>query len=82
MSSLYLNAILHEGIFVFSSMDDSVTIPASDILMSFKETEGTTIILKKGLADYHQLEYSYLSSWITLGITTSLSMVGLQHRFL
>lgn len=81
MSLVRLNPILNKGIFVFSSMDDSIIIPASDILMSFKEAEGTTIILKKQIADHHQLQYNYIASWITLGITTSLSMIGLTAKF-
>jgi uncharacterized protein len=81
MSSLLLNPLLKEGRFVFSTIADLDTIPASDILMSFKESEGTTIILKKEIADYHHLKYTYTASWITLGIATSLSMVGLTAKF-
>ncbi|MEP7324054.1 MAG: ACT domain-containing protein [Saprospiraceae bacterium] len=76
-----MNPILNEGIFVFASIADPIKIPSSDIIMLFKEAEGTTLILKKEFADLYQLDYTYLSSWITLGITTSLSMIGLTAKF-
>ena len=81
MSSQLLTPFLNEGTFVFCTLASLNSIPDSNILMSFKESEGTTIILKKEIADHYQLEYSYTASWITLGITTSLSMIGLTAKF-
>ena len=49
--------------------------------MSFKETEGTTLILKKEIADKHQLHYPFVAAWITLTIHSSLTAVGLTAAF-
>ena len=49
--------------------------------MSFKEEESITIIAKKEVADSLKLEYSYVASWITLTIHSSLEAVGLTAAF-
>jgi hypothetical protein len=72
---------LNEGEYVFCVMNSVVNIEDSDILMSFKEQEGTTVILKKEVADLHSLPYSYIASWITLTVHSSLEAVGLTAAF-
>jgi hypothetical protein len=49
--------------------------------MLFKEAEGITIIVKKEIADSLQLEYSFVASWITLTVHSSLEAVGLTAVF-
>ena len=47
---------LHTGEYVFCTKNNITNIDDADILMSFKETEGTTLILKKEIADNHKLQ--------------------------
>lgn len=72
---------LNEGEYVFCTVRDIDKIQISDIISIFKEKEGYTIILKKELADTLRLEYSYIASWITLTIHSSLEAVGLTAAF-
>ena len=72
---------LHAGEYVFCTTNNITNIDDADILMSFKETEGTTLILKKEIADKHQLQYPFVAAWITLTIHSSLAAVGLTAAF-
>jgi uncharacterized protein len=46
-------------------------------LCTFQESEGTTIILPKHIADDNVLFYSAICAWITLTVHSSLEAVGL-----
>jgi hypothetical protein len=69
------------GDYVFCVADDLTKINLEDIVLLFKEQEGTTVIIKKELADSLKLEYSFISSWITLTVHSSLEAVGLTAAF-
>eukprot|EP00538_Stauroneis_constricta_P013706 CAMPEP_0119546716 /NCGR_PEP_ID=MMETSP1352-20130426/1012_1 /TAXON_ID=265584 /ORGANISM="Stauroneis constricta, Strain CCMP1120" /LENGTH=143 /DNA_ID=CAMNT_0007591441 /DNA_START=60 /DNA_END=491 /DNA_ORIENTATION=+ len=84
-----MKPILHDGTYVF------VTIPTADLLDdtkptptlnqcigTFRETEGTTLVLEQGVADQFKLECgNYKAAWITLSIHSSLEAVGLTAYF-
>ncbi len=72
---------LNAGEFVFCAISDLTPINSADILMTFKEAEGFTIITSKETADQLQLSYSYIASWITLTVHSSLEAVGLTAAF-
>jgi uncharacterized protein len=72
---------LQIGGYVFCIAKEGVFIEEKDILMSFKEKEGKTIILKKEVADELRLAYSFEAAWITLSIHSSLEAVGLTAAF-
>jgi hypothetical protein len=72
---------LSEGDYVFCSVKDIAAVNSSDIVMFFREQEGFTIIIKKELADHLKLEYSFVTSWITLTVHSSLEAVGLTAAF-
>ena len=72
---------LNEGDYVFCIINDITTIESSDIIMFFREQEGFTVIIKKELADSLKLEYSFVASWITLTVHSSLEAVGLTAAF-
>lgn len=69
------------GDYVFCVINDTTALNNSDIVMFFRETEGFTIVIKKELADSLQLEYSFVASWITLTVHSSLEAVGLTAAF-
>lgn len=48
---------------------------------SFAENEGLTLVLTKGSADSHSLEYDGVFRRITLQVHSSLEAVGLTARF-
>ncbi len=72
---------LNSGDYVFCSTTNLIQFENTDILFLFKEEEGTTIVLKKALADKLGLEYSFVASWITLTVYSSLESVGLTAAF-
>ena len=72
---------LNIGEFVFCSVKDLTAIDLEDIVLIFKEDEAITIILKKEIADTLKLDYSFISSWITLTVHSSLEAVGLTAAF-
>jgi hypothetical protein len=72
---------LNEGEYVFCTVTDPGELKLSDIIGTFKEEEGLTIILNKTIADKLGLSYSYTAAWITLTIHSSLEAVGLTAAF-
>ncbi len=72
---------LNPGEFVFCVTDDLARISQADIISTFKEEEGVTVIIKKELADQLKLKYAYVAAWITLTVHSSLEAVGLTSAF-
>lgn len=76
-----LNPLLNEGKYVYCTVDNIDRVPFSKILFLFKETESITIVLKKEDAEALNLDFSYVASWITLEVHSSLAAVGLTAKF-
>lgn len=76
-----LNPELNPGEFVFCTVPDLTKISLIEIVMSFKEKEGITVILPKAEADRLRLPYSFIAVWITLRVHSSLHAVGLTAAF-
>ncbi len=72
---------LNEGDYVFCTGKDMKGCDFNNIVMSFRENEGFTIILKQEEADRLQFEYSFIAKWITLTVYSSLAAVGLTAAF-
>ena len=68
---------LNEGSYVFCTTPQLKDIDLTQTIGMFAEDEGFTIILKKEIADSLGLTYSYIASWISLTIHSSLEAVGL-----
>lgn len=78
--SVLLNTMhpqLHEGDYVFCTGADRQKIPDNNLIMLFKEEESETVIVPKETADNLGLNYSFIASWITLTVHSSLEAVGL-----
>ena len=73
--------VLNEGEYVFCSVKENKTIENDKLVCCFKEKEGTTIVVEKAIADKMNLYYSFVSSWITLSVHSSLEAVGLTAAF-
>lgn len=68
---------LNEGIYVFCSVHPGHNLPPENILATFREREGLSIILNQSVADRYHLSYSFKAAWITLNIHSALEAVGL-----
>lgn len=72
---------LNAGDFVFCSVNDLTLVDLKEIILFFKEDESITIIINRELADSLKLNYSFIASWITLTVHSSLGAVGLTAAF-
>ena len=72
---------INVGEYVFCTIIDSTYVNYHDTLLFFKEEEGNTVILLKEVADKLKLNYSFIASWITLTVHSSLNAVGLTAAF-
>ncbi|KAA5824488.1 ACT domain-containing protein [Algibacter amylolyticus] len=69
------------GEFVFCKTKNLNSINISQVIMTFKEDESITIVAKREIADQLNLDYSFVASWITLTVHSSLEAVGLTSAF-
>jgi len=76
-----MNPKLNEGEYVFCNVNELGQLGFSDIILFFKEEEGFTIVVEKKLADNLHLKYTFIASWITLTVHSSLEAVGLTAAF-
>lgn len=77
-----MEPVLNSGEYVFCKMERLKQIPDIErLLFFFRETEAVTIVLERSVADEWNLEYNYISSWITLNVHSSLEAVGLTAAF-
>ena len=52
-----------------------------DLLCTFREQEGVTVIVKSEVAERMKLEYRVTYSWITLSVDSSLEAIGFTATF-
>lgn len=79
-----LNALLgdmkpemQQGIFVFCTIPPSESIPAAiNPLLTFREQEGTTLVMSREEAEAAGLQYAFVSRLITLTVHSALDAVG------
>lgn len=76
-----MKPVLNEELYVFCTIPDTTGIDPLDIQLLFREKEGVTIVTKMDVADKLQLKYSFVASWITLTVHSSLEAVGLTAAF-
>ena len=68
---------MREGTFVFCTIAEGERIPATvDPLLTFREREGTTLVLRREEAEAAGLSYQFASRLITLTVHSSLEAVG------
>jgi len=72
---------LNVGEYVFCTTKDLKQFNISDVILFFKEDEGFTIILEQKVANHLKLDYTFIASWITLTVHSSLEAVGLTAAF-
>ena len=76
-----MNPIRNDGDYVFCTLNEDPFIDQKDLIMSFREAEGTTTIVRKEVADNLNLNYDTIFNWITLMVHSSLEAVGLTATF-
>ncbi|SEN13061.1 hypothetical protein SAMN04487857_110120 [Pseudomonas sp. ok272] len=72
---------LNAGEYVFCTLGDSPLPPGCDVIGSFREQEGLTVILERAQALKHGFSFDYVAAWITLNVHSALEAVGLTAAF-
>lgn len=77
-----MEPVVNAGEYVFCTIENVSGIPdIGKVQFFFRETEAVTLVLERSIADEWNMDYSYISSWITLNIHSSLEAVGLTAAF-
>jgi hypothetical protein len=76
-----MNPFLHEGDYVFCTVPDLKGIDFNDVIGTFTEEEGITLVMSRTNAVKLNLSYSFVCSWITLTVNSSLEAIGLTAAF-
>lgn len=71
---------LHDGAYVFVTVPDTFEFDRQEVICTFRESEGTTLILPKAKANALGLSYDFVAAWITLQVHSSLHAVGLTAK--
>ncbi|AKA22885.1 ACT domain-containing protein [Pseudomonas chlororaphis] len=72
---------LNPGDYVFCSIADHAQLEGCEVLGSFREREGLTVILERQQAERLRLGFDYVAAWITLNVHSALAAVGLTAAF-
>ena len=76
-----MNPELNDGEYVFCTVADSKRVEGIEVVGSFREREGLTVILERNRAQQLGLDCDYVMAWITLTVHSSLAAVGLTAAF-
>ncbi|WP_282365956.1 ACT domain-containing protein [Pseudomonas sp. PS02290] len=76
-----MNPELNEGDYVFCTVADSRRVEGIEVIGSFREREGLTVILERSQAQQLGLDCDHVMAWITLTVHSSLAAVGLTAAF-
>jgi hypothetical protein len=76
-----MRPIHNVGDYVFCSVDTITSDHINEAILIFKEQEGKTLIINKEIADQLGLKYSFIASWITLTVHSSLEAVGFTAAY-
>ena len=72
-----MNPEMQPGIFVFCTIPPNESIPAAvNPLLTFREQEGTTLVIQREEAEAAGLRYAFASRMITLTVHSALDAVG------
>ncbi|NWB10100.1 ACT domain-containing protein [Pseudomonas sp. D5002] len=72
---------LNDGDYVFCTLADSRIPEGCEVIGSFREQEGLTLIVERRQAERAGLAFDYVAAWITLNVHSALEAVGLTAAF-
>lgn len=68
---------LNDDDYVFCTLPDHRIPAGCEVIGSFREQEGLTLILERQHAQQAGLAFDYVAAWITLNVHSALDAVGL-----
>lgn len=72
---------LNDGDYVFCTLPDPRIPTGCEVIGSFREQEGLTVIVERQQAEQAGLAFDYVAAWITLNVHSALEAVGLTAAF-
>jgi hypothetical protein len=72
---------LNAGEYVFCTLPVGQLPSGVQIIGSFREEEGLTVILERSHAEQTGFSFDYVAAWITLNVHSALEAVGLTAAF-
>jgi len=72
---------LNDGDYVFCTLADGRIPEGCEVIGSFREQEGLTLIVERQQAEQAGLAFEYVAAWITLNVHSALEAVGLTAAF-
>ncbi len=72
---------LNAGEYVFCTLPDRQWPAGLEIIGSFREQEGLTVILERPRRTGAGFSFDYVAAWITLNVHSALEAVGLTAAF-
>ena len=63
---------LNQGDYVFCTLPDHRIPDSCEVIGSFREQEGLTLIVERQQAEQAGLAYDYIAAWITLNVHSAL----------
>jgi hypothetical protein len=76
-----MSPALNPGEYVFASVPEGSDVQRVQVIGSFREREGLTVIIERLEAESLGLACGYVMAWITLNVHSSLEAVGLTAAF-
>lgn len=72
---------LNDGEYAFCTAPDNHIPAGCEVIGSFREQEGLTLIVERQQAERAGLAFDYVAAWITLNVHSALEAVGLTAAF-
>ncbi|WP_160285846.1 ACT domain-containing protein [Pseudomonas knackmussii] len=72
-----MKPVLNPGEYVFCTLPGTQLPADVEVIGSFREREGLTLILARAEAERLDLAYDYVAAWLTLEVHSALQAVGL-----
>ncbi len=77
----HMTPVLREGVYVFATLPQDVTINVTDVLAMVREVEGLTVVVTEDVAKQLCLSIAFRAAWISLTVHSDLESVGLTAAF-
>jgi uncharacterized protein len=72
---------LQPGVFVFASLPQHAAVGGADVIATFREREGMTVVMEESAAIRAGVTVLFRAAWITLTVHSDLHAVGLTAAF-
>lgn len=76
-----MRPVLNGGIYAYCVLPSGMELRGIEVLATFREHEGVTVILEESAALAAGLEIRFRAAWITLAVDSALAAVGFTAAF-